>query len=307
MRTILSGIAAAAVAACLIPGSLAAADFAWPVVRVIDGDTVAVDASADMPVEIAELRVRLRGVNTAETGHRAACEAERAAGEAAAAFTAEAVADASEILVRAPEWGAWGGRIVADLVLDGRSLAALLIAAGYDGDAWCAGAADVGAEVPTEASAPLCIERYPEAVKWVPPEVPRVDTDGDRVVLEVRERTVVNFAAFAGCFNRRYGTSLRPAWFLAADHDRSTALCGALGQDSPDSDCRNEFWMMDGLARVEPLPPMSREELQERVERNEAELQELLGPLLRKWEREEEERDRDRPRERERVDDELAI
>lgn len=137
---------AAAIAACVIPGPLAAADFAWPVVRVIDGDTVAVDASADLPAEIAELRVRLRGVDTAETGHHAACEAERAAGEAAAAFTAGAVADASVILVREPEWGAWGGRIVADLVLDGKSLVASLIEAGrgrpYDGGergTWCAG------------------------------------------------------------------------------------------------------------------------------------------------------------------------
>ena len=63
---------------------------------------------------------------------------------AATAFTTRAVADASRIVVRDPEWGKWGGRVVADLVLDNRSLSASLIAAGhgraYDGGrrgSWC--------------------------------------------------------------------------------------------------------------------------------------------------------------------------
>ena len=45
-----------------------AADYAWPVVRVVDGDTVAVDASNDFPPELADLKVRLRGVDTPEKG-----------------------------------------------------------------------------------------------------------------------------------------------------------------------------------------------------------------------------------------------
>ena len=45
-----------------------AADYAWPIVRVIDGDTVAVDASVDLPPELADHKVRLRGVDTPEKG-----------------------------------------------------------------------------------------------------------------------------------------------------------------------------------------------------------------------------------------------
>ena len=123
----------------------AAADYAWPVVRVVDGDTVAVDASADLPPELADLRVRLRGVDTPEKGGRAKCDSERDAGQAATAFTERAVAGASTIVVRDLEWGKWGGRVIADLVLDGRSLSQSLIAAGhgraYDGGkrgSWCA-------------------------------------------------------------------------------------------------------------------------------------------------------------------------
>ena len=62
-------LAAAALAAFAVPAH--AADYVWPVVRVIDGDTIVVDASVDMPAKIAELRVRQRGVDAPETGHRA--------------------------------------------------------------------------------------------------------------------------------------------------------------------------------------------------------------------------------------------
>lgn len=128
----------------LVAGPAFASDYTWPVVRVVDGDTVAVDASADLPPELADLRVRLRGVDTPEKGGRAKCAYERDAGRAATAFTEKAVTQASAIVVRDPEWGKWGGRVVADLVLDGRSLSASLIESGhgraYDGGrrgSWC--------------------------------------------------------------------------------------------------------------------------------------------------------------------------
>ena len=128
----------------LVAAPALGADYAWPVVRVIDGDTVAVDASADMPPELADIKIRLRGVDTPEKGRRAKCDAERAASRAATAFTSQAIAGARAISVRDPVWGKWGGRVVADLIVDGRSLSAALIAAGhgrpYDGGrrgGWC--------------------------------------------------------------------------------------------------------------------------------------------------------------------------
>jgi len=56
------------------------ADYAWPVKQVIDGDTVAVDASADFPPELSRLKVRLRGVDTPGIGRFAKCRSEREAG-----------------------------------------------------------------------------------------------------------------------------------------------------------------------------------------------------------------------------------
>ena len=121
-----------------------AADYAWTVVRVVDGDTVKVDAGADMPPELASVAVRLRGVDTPEKGRWAKCPEEKAAARAATAFTRNAVKRASRTLVRDPSWGKWGGRVIADLVIDGRSLSKALIEAGhgrlYEGGkrgSWC--------------------------------------------------------------------------------------------------------------------------------------------------------------------------
>lgn len=136
---------------CLMPALIAtalpieaeAADYAWPVVRVVDSDIVAADASADMPAELADLKVRVRGADTPETW-KPKCDVERAAGTAATAFTKAAIASADIVIVRDPAWGEWGGCVVADLIVDGKSLAALLIEAGhgrgYDGEkrqSWC--------------------------------------------------------------------------------------------------------------------------------------------------------------------------
>ncbi len=93
----------------------AAADYTWPVVRVIDGDTAAMNAPADPPPELADFKVA----------------AERAAGRAATAFTRAAIAGAGVIAIQDPEWEKWGGRVIADLIVDGRSLSAALTAAGH--------------------------------------------------------------------------------------------------------------------------------------------------------------------------------
>lgn len=44
----------------------AAADYEWQVIRVIYSDTAGIDATPDLPPELARLSVRLRGVDTWE-------------------------------------------------------------------------------------------------------------------------------------------------------------------------------------------------------------------------------------------------
>ena len=132
------------VAMYAVAAKAVAADYAWPVVRVVDGDTIQVDASANMPPELASIKVRLRGVDTPDKGRWAKCEAEKRAAFEATDFTKRTIGEAASIVVRDPSWGKWGGRVIANLILDGRPLSALLIEAGhgraYDGGkrrSWC--------------------------------------------------------------------------------------------------------------------------------------------------------------------------
>jgi len=123
------GAIALTVAFCAVPAG--AADYTWPVTRVIDGDTVVVNASADLPPELSRLAVRLDGVDTPEKGWRAKCAEEKKMGREARAFTKRQIDKAKRIVVRDPKWGTYGGRVIADLVLDGRSLSDALIEKGY--------------------------------------------------------------------------------------------------------------------------------------------------------------------------------
>ena len=103
------GTRAALVVLALAAAPASAADYAWPVVKVVDGDTVKVDAASDMPPELASIVVRLRGVDTPEKGGRATCSKEREAGQRATAFTTDAIAAAKEIVVRDPAWDVYAG------------------------------------------------------------------------------------------------------------------------------------------------------------------------------------------------------
>jgi endonuclease YncB( thermonuclease family) len=114
------------------------------VVRVSDGDTVVIAASF-LPAPLKpELAVRVYGVDTPEKGHRAQCASEDQRGQAASAFTKNAVAKALKHQVVLYGWDKFGGRVLGDMILDGQSLRAQLIANGfareYYGDAkqsWC--------------------------------------------------------------------------------------------------------------------------------------------------------------------------
>lgn len=114
------------------------------ITRVIDGDTVGFQATWLPDPLKKELSIRVYGVDTPEKGFRAKCEAENLRGQAATTFTKSAVNAASKRQVIIMDWDKYGGRVLGDVLLDGRSLRAMLIATGYAreyyGDAktsWC--------------------------------------------------------------------------------------------------------------------------------------------------------------------------
>ena len=114
------------------------------ITRVIDGDTVAFQADF-LPAPLKkELSIRVFGVDTPEKGHRAQCPSEAQRGEAASAFTKAQINASSNRQIVLMDWDKYGGRVLGDVVLDGKSLRQLLIVNGhareYYGEAktsWC--------------------------------------------------------------------------------------------------------------------------------------------------------------------------
>ena len=101
------------------------------ITRVIDGDTVAFEANWLLEPLKKELSVRVYGVDTPEKGFRGLCEKEKVLGEAASKFTQDQITKAKKIQVSLIDWDKYGGRVLGDVILDGKSLRFMLIEKGY--------------------------------------------------------------------------------------------------------------------------------------------------------------------------------
>ena len=123
--------------------SAVANPYYWKVTRAVDGDTVEVQVDW-LPVELGnKLKIRVYGVDTPEKGARAKCPAENQLGLAATNFTKKFITG-KVVSVEIKEWDKFGGRILGDIIVNGKSLRAELIKNGlareYFGDAkksWC--------------------------------------------------------------------------------------------------------------------------------------------------------------------------
>jgi len=114
------------------------------ILRVNDGDTVVISAPFLPKPLKPELAIRIYGVDTPEKGFRAQCPSEDQRGQAATAFTKNAVASTQKHQVTIYGWDKFGGRVLGDMILNGVSLRAELIRNGfareYFGEAkqsWC--------------------------------------------------------------------------------------------------------------------------------------------------------------------------
>jgi endonuclease YncB( thermonuclease family) len=116
----------------------------FEITRVIDGDTVAFKADF-LPAPLKqELSIRVYGVDTPEKSWRAECDQEALWGEEASQFTKDQLNSATTIQVAIYKWDKYGGRVLGDIIIDGKSLRYMLIENGfareYYGDAkesWC--------------------------------------------------------------------------------------------------------------------------------------------------------------------------
>lgn len=113
------------------------------VTRVLDGDTIGIEASWN-PFPNLKWVVRVNGIDTPEKGFRAKCTAERILGDQATQFMNELIHRGDSVELRNVHHDKYGGRILADVYLNGRAVADILIKRGlarsYHGEkktSWC--------------------------------------------------------------------------------------------------------------------------------------------------------------------------
>lgn len=102
----------------------------YDIQEVIDGDTIRISMYR-IPKHLQKMSVRVMGVDTPEKSWRAECEKERLLAEEASAFTNGQVAQAKHIDINFVKWDKYGGRVLGDVILDGKSLTKMLIDNGY--------------------------------------------------------------------------------------------------------------------------------------------------------------------------------
>ena len=105
--------------------------YSYEVIRVLDGDTVAIKADF-LPKELKKvLFVRIFGVDTPEKGRLAKCHTEESLSLRAKLFTTQEITHAKDVKIWIKGWDKYGGRILGDVIVDGKSLAGKLIKNGY--------------------------------------------------------------------------------------------------------------------------------------------------------------------------------
>ena len=127
-----------------IPSVAEATCYDWPLRTdhpAYDGDTLYITMPG-LPPELSEMLVRVAGVDTPEI--RGKCEAEKTLAIQARDFVIRSLNEARSVSFCNPKWGKYGKRVIAEVVLDGKSLAAILIERGlgrpYSGGrrkGWC--------------------------------------------------------------------------------------------------------------------------------------------------------------------------
>ena len=116
--------------------------YEWEILRVIDGDTLEIKNEC-FPKEL-KLSVRVLGIDTPEKASRAKCDKEAKLAEKASKFTKQFVGKNKKATFRNIKWDKYGGRLLADVEINGKGLAGELVrnnyARSYDGkkkDSWC--------------------------------------------------------------------------------------------------------------------------------------------------------------------------
>lgn len=115
----------------------------YPITKFVDGDTVEVYID-QLPKHLSKYKIRVYGVDTPEKGWRAECDSEAKLAIKASKFTEDFISSGHQVYFDLKKHDKYGGRILGDIIVDGKSLRYSLIDAGlareYYGDkkkSWC--------------------------------------------------------------------------------------------------------------------------------------------------------------------------
>lgn len=111
--------------------SVSAESYSFKILKVIDGDTVQIDAPF-LPKELKQtLSLRIFGVDTPEKGKRARCDYEDKLSQQAKLYVELELRNAKSVLVQLKGWDKYGGRVLGDIIIDSIPLSKKLIAQNY--------------------------------------------------------------------------------------------------------------------------------------------------------------------------------
>jgi endonuclease YncB( thermonuclease family) len=96
------------------------------ILRVIDGDTIKIEAKWLPDPLPKQISVRLNNIDTPEKGHRAECQSEQELSAKATEFTKAKVKESKKQEVIIYKFEKYG-RLLADIVLDDKNLSKMLI------------------------------------------------------------------------------------------------------------------------------------------------------------------------------------
>lgn len=103
----------------------------YKVLRILDGDTIEIEANF-LPEELGKkLKVRLLDIDTPEKGKLAKCEKEDMLSLMAKDFTYKQITKAKEVLIDLVKWDKYGGRVLGYVYVDNKNLSKLLIENNY--------------------------------------------------------------------------------------------------------------------------------------------------------------------------------
>jgi endonuclease YncB( thermonuclease family) len=97
---------------------------------VYDGDTIRFEAPS-LPTPLDAMKVRVRGIDTPELGPKAKCQSENNRAAAAKARLVQLIGKATTAQLTNFEWDKYGGRVVADVKVNGVDVRNIMITEGF--------------------------------------------------------------------------------------------------------------------------------------------------------------------------------